>query len=130
MGLRIIAGEFGGRRLLTPSGPETRPTSDRVREALFSILGSVEGVHVLDVYAGSGALGLEALSRGATPATFVEQSRTAMTTLQKNLALIQKNLGKLNKLEASGFIEELFEKYPGRRNGNGQQSQRSGYAIR
>ena len=88
MGIRIIAGEFGGRRLEAPPGRETRPTSDRVREALFSILGSVEELVVLDVYAGSGALGLEALSRGAKRATFIDQSRLAIATLRKNIATL------------------------------------------
>jgi 16S rRNA (guanine966-N2)-methyltransferase len=89
MGIRIIAGEFGGRRLEAPPGRETRPTSDRVREALFSILGSMDELVVLDVYAGSGALGLEALSRGATRATFIDQSRLAIATLRKNIATLE-----------------------------------------
>ena len=63
--MRVVAGEYGGRRLKAPPGLDTRPTADRVREALFSILGTVEGCAVLDLYAGSGALGIEALSRGA-----------------------------------------------------------------
>ena len=67
--MRIVAGRWGGRRLTTPAGAGTRPTADRVREALFSILGPrVEGARVLDLFAGSGALGLEALSRGAAEA--------------------------------------------------------------
>lgn len=79
---RIVAGSAGGRRLLTPGGDRTRPTSDRVREAMFSALESMvggwNGLHVLDLYAGSGALGLEALSRGAAGAVFVEShGRTA-----------------------------------------------------
>ncbi|MEO6604102.1 MAG: RsmD family RNA methyltransferase, partial [Aeromicrobium sp.] len=73
---RIIAGKYGGRQLQTPPGDGTRPTSDRVREAMFSSLqselGGFDGVRVLDLFAGSGALGLEALSRGATAADFVE----------------------------------------------------------
>jgi len=76
---RIVAGSAGGRRLRTPPGDRTRPTADRVREAMFSalesMLGSLEGLRVLDLYAGSGALGLEALSRGAVSATFVESDR-------------------------------------------------------
>jgi 16S rRNA (guanine966-N2)-methyltransferase len=76
---RIIAGSAGGRRLRTPAGDRTRPTSDRVREALFSAvesaLGSLEGLAFLDLYAGSGAVGLEAASRGAHPVTLVEQDR-------------------------------------------------------
>ena len=73
--MRVVAGEFGGRRLQAPRGRATRPTSDRVREALFSILGEVRGARVLDLFAGSGALGIEALSRGAESAVFVERDR-------------------------------------------------------
>ena len=73
--MRVIAGRYGGRRRRLPRGAATRPTSDRVREALFSILGPrLEGARVLDLFAGSGALGLEALSRGASHATFVERA--------------------------------------------------------
>ena len=78
---RIIAGTAGGRRIKTPTGDSTRPTSDRVREALFSAvdsaLGSVNGLRFLDVYAGSGAVGLEARSRGAGVVTLVEHDRRA-----------------------------------------------------
>jgi 16S rRNA (guanine(966)-N(2))-methyltransferase RsmD len=84
--MRVIAGRFGGRRLTAPRGRETRPTSDRVREALFSVLGSVSGVRVLDLYAGTGALGIEALSRGAADATYVESARPALAALRENLA--------------------------------------------
>jgi len=73
--VRVVAGRFGGRRLQAPPGRATRPTSDRVREALFSTLGPLDGERVLDLFAGSGALGLEALSRGARHATFVEVSQ-------------------------------------------------------
>ncbi len=83
--MRIVAGRHKGRRLRAPAGADTRPTADRVREALFSILGSVDGLRVLDLYAGSGALGLEALSRGARSATFVESARPALTAIQANL---------------------------------------------
>jgi 16S rRNA (guanine966-N2)-methyltransferase len=70
--MRIVAGELGGRRLLAPRGEEVRPTTDRVREALFSILGDVSGLDVLDLFAGTGALALEAVSRGAATATLVD----------------------------------------------------------
>ena len=70
--MRIVAGELGGRRLRAPRGDSVRPTSDRVREALFSILGDVEGFEVLDLFAGTGALAFEALSRGAASATLVD----------------------------------------------------------
>jgi 16S rRNA (guanine(966)-N(2))-methyltransferase RsmD len=84
--VRIIAGRFRGQGIAAPKGDATRPTSDRVREALFSILGDVEGLDVLDLYAGSGALGLEALSRGARSATFVDEARTALAALRANIA--------------------------------------------
>lgn len=84
--MRVIAGRFKGRELKGPSGLEIRPTTDRVKEALFSILGShVVGVRVLDLYAGTGALGLEALSRGATSVTFVEHNRKAVQVLKTNV---------------------------------------------
>ena len=86
MSLRVIAGRYGGRRLVAPPGTSTRPTADRVREALFSILGSaVEGARVLDLFAGSGALGIEALSRGAASATFVDRLPTAIKAVRANL---------------------------------------------
>jgi 16S rRNA (guanine966-N2)-methyltransferase len=84
--MRIVGGQFRGRALATPGDDRTRPTSDRVREALFSILGDVEGLDVLDLFAGSGALGLEALSRGARSATFVEDARPALRALEANMA--------------------------------------------
>ena len=84
--MRVIAGRLGGRRLTAPRGLATRPTSDRVREALFSALGDVRGARVLDLYAGTGALGIEALSRGALQATFVESARPALAALRENLA--------------------------------------------
>ena len=84
--LRVIAGRFKGRRLAAPKGEYTRPTSDRVREALFSSLAAhLPGARVLDLYAGSGALGIEALSRGAIAAVFVERSAAALRTLRSNL---------------------------------------------
>ena len=83
--MRIIAGVLGGRRINAPRGRETRPTSDRVREAIFSFLGSVTGSKVLDLYAGSGALGIEALSRGAAHAVFVERAGATLKVLRGNL---------------------------------------------
>lgn len=84
--MRVIAGSAGGRKLRTLKGTETRPTSDRVREALFSSIGKlVDGAKVLDLYAGSGALGIEALSRGASHATFVESNRAAVEVIESNL---------------------------------------------
>jgi len=84
--VRVVAGEFKGRRLAAPRGARTRPTADRVREALFSMLGDVGGARVLDLYAGSGALGIEALSRGAASAVFVERDPQAVAAIERNLA--------------------------------------------
>ena len=86
--MRIIAGEWRGRKLVAPEGRQTRPTADRTRETLFSMLasrlGSFEGLRVADLYAGSGALGVEALSRGAAHATFVETDRAALKAIEAN----------------------------------------------
>lgn len=83
--MRIIAGSLRGRRLTAPKGLSTRPTSDRVREALFSALGPITGARVLDLCAGTGALGIEAISRGAAHATFVESAKPAVSALRENL---------------------------------------------
>jgi 16S rRNA (guanine966-N2)-methyltransferase len=86
---RVIAGRYGGRRLKAPAGDATRPTADRVREALFSILGAhVHDARVLDLFAGAGTLGLEALSRGAAQATFVESAPRALEALRANVAAL------------------------------------------
>ena len=87
--VRVIAGELGGRRLAAPRGLGTRPTSDRVREAMFMALEPLAGVRVVDLFAGSGALGIEALSRGATRADFVESDRSARRVLEENLVALQ-----------------------------------------
>lgn len=81
--MRIIAGEFRGRRLVAPSGPATRPTTDRVREAWFSIIGR-PGRKAVDLYAGTGALGFEALSRGSEFVYFVERAKPALAAIRKN----------------------------------------------
>jgi 16S rRNA (guanine966-N2)-methyltransferase len=83
--MRVVAGRLGGRRLRAPRGRDTRPTSDRVREALFSMLGPLDGARVLDLYAGSGALAIEALSRGAASATLVERDARAVAVIRANL---------------------------------------------
>ena len=83
--MRIIAGSRKGARIFAPKGLETRPTGDRVREAVFNLVGPVDGAEVLDLYAGSGAMGLEALSRGAGRVTFVESDREAAETILRNL---------------------------------------------
>lgn len=87
--MRVISGTARGRRLVAPEGPATRPTPDRVREATFNALGSLDaivGATILDLFAGSGAMGIEALSRGATHATFVDRDRAARTAIEANLA--------------------------------------------
>jgi 16S rRNA (guanine966-N2)-methyltransferase len=83
--VRIIAGAHRGARIFAPRGLETRPTGDRVREAAFNLIGPVDGASVLDLFAGSGAMGLEALSRGAATAVFVESDRDACRTIERNL---------------------------------------------
>lgn len=84
--MRVIAGRLKGRTFAAPRGLRTRPTTDRVREALFSILGEMSGKNVVDLYAGSGSLGIEALSRGAVQCTFVEGAKGAVKVLRDNLA--------------------------------------------
>jgi 16S rRNA (guanine(966)-N(2))-methyltransferase RsmD len=83
--MRIIAGSRKGHTIHAPKGLDTRPTSDRVRENVFNILGPVDGATVLDLYAGSGAMGLEALSRGAAQAVFVDDDRDAVRAIERNL---------------------------------------------
>ena len=83
--MRVVAGQLGGRRLAAPRGRDTRPTADRVREAVFSILGPLDGERVLDLFAGSGALGIEALSRGAGSAVFVDDATSAVRAVRENL---------------------------------------------
>lgn len=104
---RIIAGAYGGRQIKTPKGDGTRPTSDRVREALFSSLrselGSFADVRVLDLFAGSGALGLEALSRGAAHAVFVEADARAAAVVKANLADLKAS-GRVLKTTAEKYV--------------------------
>jgi 16S rRNA (guanine966-N2)-methyltransferase len=83
--VRIVAGSRRGARIFAPRGLDTRPTGDRVREAVFNLVGPVDGASVLDLYAGSGAMGLEALSRGAASSVFVESDRDACRTIKRNL---------------------------------------------
>jgi 16S rRNA (guanine966-N2)-methyltransferase len=100
--LRIVAGTHGGRRIEAPKGNAVRPTSDRVREALFSILGErVRGARVLDLFAGTGALGLEALSRGAASAVFVDQDVTAV---RANLAALGLT-AEVHRREALAYLQ-------------------------
>jgi len=83
--VRIIAGSHRGRTINAPPGLDTRPTSDRVRENIFNLVGPLDGARVLDLFAGSGALGIEALSRGATSAVFVDSDRDAIRAIERNL---------------------------------------------
>jgi 16S rRNA (guanine966-N2)-methyltransferase len=102
--MRVVAGEFKGRRLRMPRGAPTRPTADRVREALFSMLGDIEGARVLDLYAGSGALGIEALSRGAAAAVFVECDARAAATIQANLDAVGAE-AEVSRVDALDFLK-------------------------
>jgi 16S rRNA (guanine966-N2)-methyltransferase len=102
--MRVIAGEWRGRPLKAPSGAATRPTSDRVREALFSILAArIPGARVLDLFAGSGALGIEALSRGAESATFVDDAAVAIRAIEANLAALPAD-AEVRKSDALRFL--------------------------
>ncbi len=87
--MRIVAGTNKGARIFAPKGVDTRPTSDRVREAAFNLIGPVDGASVLDLFAGSGAMGLEALSRGAASAVFVESDREACRAIERKLAKLR-----------------------------------------
>ncbi|HEV2773766.1 MAG TPA: 16S rRNA (guanine(966)-N(2))-methyltransferase RsmD [Thermoleophilaceae bacterium] len=102
--MRIVAGHLRGRRLTAPPGRGTRPTSDRVREALFSILGPLGGARVLDLFAGSGALGIEALSRGALHATFVDRDTRAVAAIERNLAALQLDSATVHGRDAVTFL--------------------------
>jgi 16S rRNA (guanine966-N2)-methyltransferase len=104
--MRIIAGEAKGRRLVAPETPATRPATDRVREAVFSMIGDwVIDAAVLDLYAGSGSFGLEALSRGAASAIFVENGNRALEALRSNIATVGLG-GTLVTLDVRRFLEE------------------------
>jgi 16S rRNA (guanine966-N2)-methyltransferase len=101
--MRVIAGELRGRRLVAPRGWRVRPTSDRVREAIFSSLGDVSGARVLDLYCGTGALGIEALSRGAAHATLVDRdTRPALGNVEK---LGVRDRVELVRADAAGWLE-------------------------
>jgi 16S rRNA (guanine966-N2)-methyltransferase len=108
--MRIVAGSRKGATIHAPKGRDTRPTSDRVREAVFAILGSVEGANVLDLFAGSGALGLEALSRGAASATFVESDRSAVKTIERNLEKLDLE-GEIVRSDAARYVARTDERY-------------------
>ena len=107
--MRIISGTLGGRRLQSPKGDQVRPTADRVKEAWFSILGAaIPGARVLDLFAGSGALGLEALSRGALSADFVEKHRLSLAAIRANIeSLDVKGQATVHVSDAMKFVEAL-----------------------
>lgn len=110
---RIIAGSLGGRRIETPKGDGTRPTSDRVREALFSSLeselGGFDSIRVLDLFAGTGALGLEALSRGATDAVFVESDARAAAVISRNISALGLVNGRVARTTAARYLPSAPE---------------------
>lgn len=101
--MRVIAGEHRGAKLRAPRGAHTRPTSDRVREAVFSMLASVTGERVLDLFAGSGAMAIEALSRGAAAATLIDSSRAAIEAINANL----RALGEAAEVQCRDALEYL-----------------------
>jgi len=107
--MRIVSGIYGGRRLQAPHDPRVRPTADRVREAWMSILGEeLSGARVLDLYAGSGALGIEALSRGAARAEFVELEPASLAALRANLAALgAEDRAVVHRADALRFAERL-----------------------
>lgn len=111
--MRIVAGSRKGHRIDAPKGAATRPTGDRVREAAFSLVGPVEGAAVLDLFAGSGAMGLEALSRGAARCLFVERDRDAARVIQSNL----EKLGLTGAVVANRSVDKVIrdEQARGRR---------------
>jgi 16S rRNA (guanine966-N2)-methyltransferase len=111
--MRIIGGTHRGRRIAAPRGGHTRPTGDRVREALFNLVGPVDGASVLDLYAGSGALGLEALSRGARRCVFVETDGAACRTIRANLETLGLTGGLVSQRDALAVLRD--ERTAGRR---------------
>jgi 16S rRNA (guanine966-N2)-methyltransferase len=102
--MRVIAGTHGGRELIAPKGRATRPTSDRVREALFSILRDISDLRVLDLFAGSGALAIEALSRGAAQATLVDSAAPAIAAIRRNLDALRLD-AEVVRQPAARFLE-------------------------
>jgi 16S rRNA (guanine(966)-N(2))-methyltransferase RsmD len=113
--MRIIAGRYRSRTLVAPAGMATRPSSDRLRETLFNVLAPrIEGARFLDLYAGSGAVGLEALSRGAAHVEFVERAPAALTVLRKNLA--QLGLTEGFRIHGAGAVSVLRRMKPAKLN--------------
>ena len=106
--MRVTGGVLVGRRLSVPKGDAVRPSADRVRESIFATLGPLQGARVLDLYAGSGALGIEALSRGAADAVFVERAAGALETLRRNLAELElRDRSRVVRSDARAAIRRL-----------------------
>ncbi len=107
MNIRVIAGEFGGRKLEAPDGPRTHPMGERIRNALFNkISDDIDGADVLDVFAGSGSVGIEALSRGAQSAVFIERDRIAQKAITKNIETLGlEDRAKLIRSSVSSWLE-------------------------
>jgi len=108
--VRVVGGEAGGRKIKAPPGDETRPTSDAVREAVFNAVASrmdLDGARVLDLFAGSGALGIEALSRGASEVTFVDRSRASVATIESNLEATALPGGRVLATAVEGWVTRL-----------------------
>ncbi len=128
--MRIISGQWRGRKLVAPKGDATRPTADRTRETLFSMLtsrlGSFEGLQIADLFAGSGALGLEALSRGAAACLFVEQDRPAIDAIRTNITAMDARdqarveLGSVTQLRAAAIPLDLILLDPPYHSGAGE----------
>ncbi len=104
--MRVIAGSHKGRRLAAPKGPHVRPTGDRVREAIFNLVGPVDGASVLDLFAGSGALGIEALSRGARRCVFAELDGGAARVIRQNLERLQLTGAVVERRDALAVLRE------------------------
>ncbi|MDB5164054.1 MAG: hypothetical protein JWS12_672 [Candidatus Saccharibacteria bacterium] len=111
--MRIIGGGLGGQQFEAPKGHRTHPMSDKARGGLFNVLGDIEGLSVLDAFGGSGALGFEALSRGATSALIIDSDRNAQTTIEHNIANLKLKNARLVRANVSGWSdnnpEALFD---------------------
>ena len=112
-GMRVITGEARGRRLTAPAGLDTRPTTDLVKEAVFSIIQfEVPGAHVLDLFAGSGQMGVEALSRGAASAVFVDSGRAAITAVRENLEVCGfTDRARVYAMDAKAYLASCAERF-------------------
>lgn len=112
MNIRVIAGKYGGRTLVCPAGDRTHPMGERIRNAIFNSLGtSIHGARVLDAFAGTGAIGIEALSRGAVSATFVESDQIAQRVLRENLSSLKLNNAELIATTVSNWLETTSGAY-------------------